>query len=64
MTEVLFWDGPESGIATYKYEEEKEFQNCICCFTSPIPEVRVYSTKKFANQYISKKGDLQQQQIF
>ena len=39
VTEVLFWDGPERGIATYKYEVEKEFENCVCCFTNPIPKV-------------------------
>lgn len=39
MTEILFWDGPENGIATYKYEVEKEFENCVCCFTNPIPAV-------------------------
>ena len=39
VTEVLFWDGPERGIATYKYEVEKDFENCGCCFTNPIPKV-------------------------
>lgn len=39
VTEVLFWDGPETGIATYKYEVAKDFVNCECCFDNPIPQV-------------------------
>jgi hypothetical protein len=39
VTEVLFWDGPETAIATYKYEIPREFENCVCCFDNPIPKV-------------------------
>lgn len=45
VTEILFWDGPEKGIATYKYQPEAEFVNCDCCFVDPVPQVSVTGTK-------------------
>lgn len=39
VTEILFWDGPEEGISTYKYQPEAEFVNCGCCYVEPIPQV-------------------------
>lgn len=46
MTEILFWDGPEKGIATYKYQTEAEFVNCDCCFVDPIPRVCLTGKKQ------------------
>lgn len=42
VTEILFWDGPEEGIATYKYQQEAEFVSCDCCYVDPIPQVCVW----------------------
>ncbi|XP_062596534.1 uncharacterized protein LOC134257978, partial [Saccostrea cucullata] len=39
VTEILFWDGPERGFATFKYTEEKEFIGCGCCYDNPIPKM-------------------------
>lgn len=36
VIEILFWDGFENGIVIYKYEVEKEFENCVCCFVNFI----------------------------
>lgn len=41
VTEILFWDGQEEGIATYNYQPEAEFVNCDCCYVDPIPQVCV-----------------------
>lgn len=48
VTEILFWDGPEKGIATYKYQPEAEFVNCDCCFVDPVPQVSVTGRKHVA----------------
>ncbi|XP_076086943.1 uncharacterized protein LOC143057517 [Mytilus galloprovincialis] len=40
VTEILFWDGPDTSIATYEYEEEVDWSLtvCQCCLIEPVPE--------------------------
>ena len=41
VTEMLFWDGPDTGLASYKDPGESVvFENCGCCFADLIPMVR------------------------
>ncbi|KAK3101936.1 hypothetical protein FSP39_007496 [Pinctada imbricata] len=36
VTQVMFWDGPESAISPYNYQRDIEFANCECCLRVPI----------------------------
>ncbi|CAC5412724.1 unnamed protein product [Mytilus coruscus] len=39
VTEILFWDGQDTSIATYEYEEPFNWASsvCQCCLLDPIP---------------------------
>ncbi|VDI67222.1 Hypothetical predicted protein [Mytilus galloprovincialis] len=39
VTEILFWDGPDTDIATYEYEEDIDWAStvCQCCLLNPVP---------------------------
>ncbi|VDI73733.1 Hypothetical predicted protein, partial [Mytilus galloprovincialis] len=39
VTEILFWDGMDTSIATYEYEEPVDWASsvCQCCLLDPIP---------------------------
>ncbi|XP_052081237.1 uncharacterized protein LOC127719261 [Mytilus californianus] len=39
VTEILFWDGQDTSIATFQYEEPVDWASsvCQCCLLKPIP---------------------------
>ena len=41
VTEILFWDGPDTVITTYEYKEDIDWASnvCQCCLIEPVPEV-------------------------
>ncbi|KAK3104702.1 hypothetical protein FSP39_008103 [Pinctada imbricata] len=54
VTEILFWDGPEEGIASHKHQLlNVVFDNCECCFVNPIPATCGVCN---CNQYLTEKG--------
>ncbi|XP_076087285.1 uncharacterized protein LOC143057777 [Mytilus galloprovincialis] len=54
VTEILFWDGPETNIASYEYEEDVDWASsvCQCCLLDPVPEECDYCN---CSSYLSDK---------
>ena len=44
VTGIMFWDGPEDGIATYNYKEEEDWTKSVaeCCLLDVIPLVKYF----------------------
>ncbi|XP_076085497.1 uncharacterized protein LOC143056293 [Mytilus galloprovincialis] len=61
VTEVMLWEGPVDGIATYNHYRESDWTQevCSCCFITPIPEnctacnCTKYLSDKFGNENVT-----------
>ncbi|VDI16055.1 Hypothetical predicted protein [Mytilus galloprovincialis] len=61
VTEVMLWEGPVDGIATYNHYRESDWTQevCSCCFITPIPEnctacnCTKYLSDKFGNDNVT-----------
>ncbi|VDI71255.1 Hypothetical predicted protein, partial [Mytilus galloprovincialis] len=54
VTEILFWDGPDTVITTYEYKEDIDWASnvCQCCLIEPVPEACDYCN---CSRYLSDK---------
>ncbi|CAG2237324.1 unnamed protein product [Mytilus edulis] len=61
VTEVMLWEGPVDGIATFNHYRESDWTQefCSCCFITPIPEnctacnCTKYLSDKFGNDNVT-----------